>query len=78
MPGHDWEADLATIYGDLTTQSSYPIGSPTRNAIDHAYSDTQRLMLITAVCLYSITITSVLMWKDINVKKIKQLKGLVC
>jgi MFS family permease len=71
------QKNFAKIYGDLTVQASYPKGSPTRDAIDQAYGDTQRLMLITATCLYAITIFSVAMWKDINVKSMKTYKGRV-
>jgi hypothetical protein len=70
-------SNFANIYGDLTVQSSYPWGSETRVAINKAYGDTQRLMLIAATCLYSITLVSVLMWKNLNVKKIEQVKGMV-
>ncbi|KAH6957789.1 major facilitator superfamily domain-containing protein [Ilyonectria sp. MPI-CAGE-AT-0026] len=70
-------SNFANIYGDLTVQSSYPVGSPARDAINMAYGDTQRLMLITATCMYSITLASVMMWKNINVKKIKQVEGVV-
>lgn len=66
------QADLATIYGSLTVQMSYARGTATRDAIDHAYGETQRLMLITATCLYLITWTSCFFWKDLNVKKMKQ------
>ncbi|KAJ4244217.1 hypothetical protein NW762_014599 [Fusarium torreyae] len=69
--------NFANIYGDMTVQSSYPIGSPTRDAIEHAYGDAQRLMLIAACSLYTITLVSVMMWKSINVKNITQLKGTV-
>lgn len=71
------QADLPTIYGVLDVQSSYPVGSPTRDGINRAYGDTQRLMLIAATCLYSVTLVSVMMWKDINVRDIKQRKGLL-
>ncbi|KAK7215634.1 hypothetical protein V2G26_003637 [Clonostachys chloroleuca] len=71
------QGDFASIYGDLTVQSGYPVGSATRDSINLAYSETQRLMLITATCLYIITLGSVLMWKDVNVKKINQVKGTV-
>ncbi|KAJ6005003.1 hypothetical protein N7540_012802 [Penicillium herquei] len=66
------QTDFSSIYGSLVTQKSYPRGSDVRNAIDHAYGDTQRLMLITATCLYLITWTSCLLWKDINLKKMNQ------
>ncbi|ESZ96306.1 siderochrome-iron transporter [Sclerotinia borealis F-4128] len=69
------QADFDTIYGSLTVQSSYAVESDTRNAIDQAYGDTQRLMLICATCLYSITLVSTMLWKDINVKDMKQIRG---
>lgn len=65
-------APLTQIYGSLTKQLSYPIGSAIRNGIDTAYSETQRLMLITATCMYIITWISVLCWEDINLKKTKK------
>lgn len=71
------QPDLNTIYEDIDTQSSYPIGSPTRDAINLSYGNTQKLMLITATCLYSITWGSTMMWEDINVKNIKQREGLM-
>ncbi|RDW67667.1 hypothetical protein BP6252_09063 [Coleophoma cylindrospora] len=71
----DAQADFASIYGDLTVQASYPAGSPTKLAINRSYSETQRLMLIAATCLYSITWGSTLMWEDVDVRKIEQLKG---
>jgi MFS family permease len=73
----DAQGSLADIYGSLDVQSSYPVGSPTRDAINRSYADTQRLMLIAASCLYVITFASVLLWRDVNVKDIKQVKGRV-
>jgi MFS family permease len=73
----DVQGDFASIYGDLDVQSSYPDGSAARDGIVHAYADTQRLMLIAATCLYSTAIVSVLLWKDVNVKKINQNTGTV-
>ncbi|CAG8001425.1 unnamed protein product [Penicillium salamii] len=66
------QANFTSIYGQLDVQQSYAKGSATRDAIDHAYGDTQRLMLITATCLYLITWASCFFWKDLNVKKMKQ------
>ncbi|KAJ5643807.1 uncharacterized protein N7484_006314 [Penicillium longicatenatum] len=66
------QAEFSQIYGSLLVQKSYARGSVVRDAIDHAYGDTQRLMLITATCLYLITWTSCFFWKDLNVKKMKQ------
>lgn len=73
----DAQKDLTSIYGSITVQSSYPVGSPARDGINHAYGDTQKLMLIAATCLYSVTLASVFFWRDINVKKIKQVNGLI-
>jgi hypothetical protein len=71
------QSSLADIYGSIIVQSSYPIGSPTRDAINQAYGDTQRLMLITATCLHLLTWGSVVFWEDVNIKNIEQVKGLV-
>jgi hypothetical protein len=70
-------ASFDDIYGSLDVQSSYEIGTPTRDAINQSYGDAQRLMLITATCLYIITWGSVMLWKDIDVKKIKSIKGML-
>ncbi|CEG63624.1 hypothetical protein RMATCC62417_00739 [Rhizopus microsporus] len=71
------QGDIASIYGSIEVQTSYPVGSDERNAINRAYSDTQRLMLISATCLYSITLISVMFWKDVDVRQLKKVKGLV-
>ncbi|KAI9483852.1 MAG: major facilitator superfamily domain-containing protein [Benjaminiella poitrasii] len=69
--------DIASIYGSINVQSSYAIGSPERDAINVAYSETQRYMLITATCMYLITWVSVMFWKDVDVRHLKKVKGLV-
>ena len=66
-----------TIYGDLVTQLSFPIGSPARDAIIRAYGDTQQLMCIAATAVLSLSILAVVIWKDINLKDRQQVKGLV-
>ena len=66
------QADLASIYGDVTVQYGYPLGSPTRDAINLSYAETQRYMLIAATCIYTITLVSVALWQDVDVKKQKQ------
>lgn len=71
------QADLTSIYGSIDVQSSYPLGSDTRNAINKSYGETQRLMLITSTCLYSITWVSTFFWEDVDVRKIKPLEGLL-
>ncbi|KAL1601586.1 hypothetical protein SLS60_006501 [Paraconiothyrium brasiliense] len=45
-------ANATIIFGDITTSSdyiTYPSGSPTRTAINRAYQETMRLMLIAAL-----------------------------
>jgi MFS family permease len=71
------KADWATIYGSLTEQLSYPVGSPTRDAINRAYGHAQRDMLIAATCIQVLSIIAVAFWRDIKVKDFKQVKGLV-
>ncbi|KAF2798876.1 siderophore iron transporter-like protein [Melanomma pulvis-pyrius CBS 109.77] len=64
--------NFTMIYGDLVTQSSYEWGSPTRDAINLSYAQTQRYMLIGAVCIYTITFISVALWQNVDVRKQKQ------
>jgi len=71
------QGDLLTIYGSITTQLSYPKGTPTRIAIERAYGDAQRYMLIAATTILILGIGSVAVWKDYNVKDHKQVKGRV-
>lgn len=68
----DAQSNFASIYGDLTVQSSYPLGSPTRDAINLSYGQTQRYMLIAATCIYSVTLVSVALWQNVDVRKQKQ------
>jgi hypothetical protein len=70
--------NFADIYGDFNVQAAYPLGSPTRDAINLSYQYTQRLLLISAVCIYSLTFISVALWQNVDVKKQKQrTKGLL-
>ncbi|KAL8904137.1 MAG: hypothetical protein Q9207_003461 [Kuettlingeria erythrocarpa] len=69
--------NLPLIYGDITTQLSYPVGTPARTAIQHAYGDAQRILLITGTAVWAVGLIAVLLWRDINVKGVKQTKGRV-
>jgi MFS family permease len=66
---------LGKIYSSLTTQLSFPIGSDTRIAIQEAYSDAQRRLLIPGLAVWIIGIVAVLAWRDVNLKNINQVKG---
>ncbi|KAL7907349.1 hypothetical protein GGI35DRAFT_487076 [Trichoderma velutinum] len=59
--------NVANIYADLSTQLSYPIGSETRLAIQHAYEDTQGNLLIIAMVVWAGGFVAVAMWRNINV-----------
>lgn len=71
------KADWATIYGSITEQLSYPVGSETRTAINKAYGVAQRDMLIAATCVQVISLVAVAFWRDIKIKDFKQVKGRV-
>lgn len=71
------QGNLTTIFGSIEEQLSYEWGSPTRLAIQYAYADTWRLLLITAVSVWVVGLVSMLVWKNMNVKGVKQNKGYV-
>ncbi|QYS95456.1 MFS domain-containing protein [Trichoderma simmonsii] len=64
--------NVAKIYADLSTQLSYPIGSDTRIAIQHAYEDTQGKLLAIAMAVWAGGFMAVVMWRNINVININQ------
>jgi len=67
--------NLPAIYEDLSLQISYAVGSPTRIAIQHAYGDAQTMMLSAGTAVWVIGILAVVMWRDIKVIGIEQVKG---
>ncbi|KAH7413691.1 major facilitator superfamily domain-containing protein [Phaeosphaeria sp. MPI-PUGE-AT-0046c] len=69
--------DIKSIYASLPKQLSYKWGSAERLGIAQAYADSQRLMLITSICMLSCALIAAAFWRDINVKNIKQVKGRV-
>lgn len=71
------QANLTSIYGDIEVQLSYPVGSPTREAIKLAYGESQKWMFVAATAVTGLGILSVMMWRDIKVKDFKQVKGRV-
>lgn len=64
--------NFTAIYGELGTQTSYPVGSPTRDAINLSYAQAQRYMLIAGTCIYALTFISVALWQNVDVRKTKQ------
>jgi cation transporter-like permease len=71
------QANLATVVGSITAQMAYPVGSPARDAVNRAYGDAQRYMLISASCVLVIGVAATLAWRNVNVKNFKQVKGTV-
>ncbi|KAI1339940.1 major facilitator superfamily domain-containing protein [Xylariaceae sp. FL0016] len=71
------QANLTTIYGDINTQLSYPMGSPTRDAIIRAYGEAQKWMYVGATTITIVGLVAVAFWRDIKVKDFKQVKGTV-
>lgn len=71
------KGQAATIYASLTTQLEYAVGSPERDAIVRAYGVAQRRLCIAATVVPVLAFVWVEMWRDINVKNVKQVKGRV-
>lgn len=71
------QENLTTIFSSIEEQLSYEWGSPTRLAIQHAYVDTWRYLLIAGVSVWIVGLASILVWKNMNVKALKQNKGYV-
>ena len=67
--------NLLLVYADITTQLSYPVGSPARVAIQRAYGDAQMRMLVAGTAIWALGLVAVLMWRDIKVIGIKQTRG---
>lgn len=73
----DAQANLTEIDGSITMQSSYPVESPARNAINRSYSHMQKLMLIVATCLHSINWSVTFSWGNVDVQNMLRLEGLL-
>ncbi|KAI4289414.1 MAG: hypothetical protein L6R35_001319 [Caloplaca aegaea] len=67
--------NLPLIYADITVQLSYPVGTPARTAIQHAYGDAQMMMLVAGTAIWAVGLVAVAVWRDINVIGVKQTKG---
>jgi MFS family permease len=71
------QGNLTTIFSSIEEQLSYEWGSPTRLAIQNAYTDTWRFLLITGVSIWVVGLGCMLVWKNMNVKGVRQNKGYV-
>lgn len=71
------KGQAATIYASLPAQLSYPMGSPERDAIIAAYAVGQKWMLVAGLVALAPAFVWVLMWRNIQLKEVKQVKGTV-
>jgi MFS family permease len=76
LPAEDLP-NFLMIYADITTQLSYPVGSPTRLAVQRAYGDAQRYLFVAGTAAWVIGTAGVLMWRNIDIIAMKQTKGRV-
>ncbi|WWC71792.1 uncharacterized protein I206_105751 [Kwoniella pini CBS 10737] len=65
------------IYESLDLQLSFPMGDPTRTAINEAYAEAQRRMLIAGTSIMALALFCVIAIKNIKVSEIEQVKGVV-
>jgi MFS family permease len=68
-------ADIERIYGSIYSQLGYAVGTPIRDGINLAYGDAQRYMLIASTCLLFAALGCAVLWRDIKLRDIKQVKG---
>ncbi|EOD53017.1 Major facilitator superfamily [Neofusicoccum parvum] len=73
----DRKADVPTLYSSLVLQLAEPVGSPAREAIVKAYVVAQQRMCIAATCILAAAIPCVVVWKDYNLRDVRQAKGTV-
>jgi len=70
-------SNLNNIYEDLGTQTSYPVGSPVRLAIQKAYAYSELRLLAVGCGIMVLAIPWTILIKDINLKKKVQVRGTV-
>lgn len=68
---------VAELYGSIEAVLSYPPGTPERDATILAYGVAQRRMLIAGLLILPLAVGSILMWRDVRLKKVNQVKGTV-
>jgi Major Facilitator Superfamily len=71
------KGNYSAIYDDINVQISYPVGSPTREAIQKAYGYGQTRMLAAGTGVMGLSIIWIFFFKNINVAKVAQVKGTV-
>ncbi|CAG8177249.1 unnamed protein product [Penicillium salamii] len=69
--------DLNKIYEDLVTQRSYPVGSPTREAIQNAYAYSELRLLSVGCGIIVLAIPWTMLMRDIDLRRKPQVRGTV-
>lgn len=67
----------AELYGSLTAQLSYAIGTPERTAVLYAYGESMWYLCIASFVFLVPCIAFIAMWQDFRVKDLRQVKGRV-
>jgi hypothetical protein len=71
-------ADIATsVYTSYVNALKYPVGSETRDAIGVAFGIAQRDMCVAATAITALTFIAVWIWRDIDLRDKKQIKGVI-
>ncbi|KAF2753109.1 MFS general substrate transporter [Pseudovirgaria hyperparasitica] len=73
----DSAVTAAELYASAITVLTYAPGTPERNAVIGAYAVAQRWMAIASTCILVIGVGAIAVWRDIDVRKFKQVKGRV-
>ncbi|TGJ84478.1 hypothetical protein E0Z10_g4260 [Xylaria hypoxylon] len=71
----DAKDQAGAIFGDITIQLSYPMGTPIRSAIIAAYADVQRKMVISGAAFLPLCLICLVLWKNVNVKTLEETRG---
>lgn len=69
--------DLDNIYNDVTEQLTYAVGTPTRTAIQEAYAYSEVRLLATGLGIMGLAFAWTMMIRNIDLKKVPQVKGMV-
>merc|ERR1712000_575321 len=73
----DAQSSIEDIYNSLDVQLSYPVGSPERLGIQEAYGYAQARMLAVGTGLMGLSLIWMFMIRNINLKKVDQVKGTI-
>ncbi|GKU14425.1 unnamed protein product, partial [Fusarium langsethiae] len=69
------KANASVIFGSIEVQKEFADGSLEREAIIGAYAHTMRLMAIVGVATMPLCVLSIIIWRNINVRKVEEEKG---